>query len=479
MKSLLLLLFFPSVLWASIQMPYHPGSALKLGGGVDTDLPFDLKENCIQYAGVNWAHVDQGAMKLELKSGLVKTREDLFHSLKIDAKISAKAKFKIISGNASYEYKLAKSYQGLEDTLNYLVQAYYDFGLKELSDYSLKPAYQKLLDEGKYSEFKKRCGTHFAVASNQIVSVSMLLSAKNLNHTEIKDLSHHFTASVSATALSADAKANLARNYKLASSYGKTELKLDSIGGDPKVFNGFGNTTDITKALESLEKFLSGVRKETSAPVNFLLMPFENFGLPRVELDEALDAFLEKAYYRSLDLEERLAKISSELKAFSAFESRYNRELKIAQYQILRDLRDLDRLVQNCREFGDCNLEDLNFEGPILPFFTDSLQEHHLAAIRHGKRAQVVLSGKLIDMDLVANVSIERQFEDLSTGEQSWQSFDLARDVSTGRFVGVIDEVEFDSSRDLARFLSQARYIVKVTDLNHRTETYQLRITNN
>lgn len=480
MKKLFLLLpFITTNLFASIDVLHIPNSKLSLGGNVDMNFPFQKKERCLDAESMDWTQINDGALRLTLKSELVQSRQELMRNLNVDAKLSAKAKFEVLGGSAEYEHKLTKNFQGSNDSLNYLVQAYYDFGEKEARGLRLKPKFQQMVDEKRFDEFVAACGTHFVISTRQNVMVNMLITIKNLNSTEIKKVSNRFSASVQYGPISGDATASIASDFKFAQNYGQVDLTIDSIGGDPRVFNGFGNTRDIDRALILLEKFLGGVRKETSAPTRYTLLSFESFGLPSSYEDLEVGEFSEKAYFMALDIEEKLTRLESELLSFGDINSEALRRMRRAQSDLVYENRYLQSMVNKCIKEKLCDVESLNVLPIDVRWLNDHLVAHNMMASVSPKSVNTFMYGEIQDISLIKDISIERvengriSFRRSLLADESEFSFDH----EMRRFHLNLEQIFESDYPNISNEIRHIEYVVNIIDLLDRKETYLLKIT--
>lgn len=479
MKYLYLyLLFFVTNAFASIDVLHIPNSKLSLGGNADMNFPFQKKQRCLDIESLDWTQVDDGALRLRLKSELVHSREELMRSLNVDVKLSAKAKFEVLGGSAEYEHKMTKSFEGHKDSLNYLVQAYYDFGEKEARGLTLKAKFQQMLDEKRFDDFVAACGTHFVASTRQNVMVNMLITIKSLNSTEIKKVQNRFALSAQYGPISGDATASIASDFKYAQQFGQVNLTIDSIGGDPRVFNGFGNTRDIDKALASLEKFLGGVRKETSAPTRYTLLSFETFGLPAQYEQIDSGEFSEKAYFLALEIEEKLARLESELTGFGHVNVEAITRLRRAHNDLLHDNRRLQQLVNTCVQEKICNVGELNIFSVDVEWLSDHLVSHQVVSQVVPEFAETHFYGEVQDLAFVKNITIER-FENgravfFKSLADNFREFSF--DEKKRRFLISLERLEANGDDNFINNIRNIDYVVNVIDLLDRKETYLLRI---
>lgn len=450
--------------FGSLDILHTPGMKIGLGGNVNINFPFEKKERCLKPQKGLWTQVDQGALKLSWSSQSVSSHRDLDEKLNRNITLLAKAKFKLISFDGKYENSLTKNFKSTKDTLNYLVHAFYDYGQKEIEDVQLKERYQKLLDEGRFNEFIHRCGTHFVQSTHQQAAVSMLIKTESLNSTEMRKIVNSLSIGGSYGGISGSVTGKIDDYFNLVQKYGRTQISVESFGGEAASFNGFSS---LEPALESFTSFLKGMRKETSAPTRYTLIPFS--GLPEVDMTEIHEEFLKKAYYLSIEIDDELERAERLIRTYKGNQSKWLRHLYSVQEVLLKRQKLVSRLVKGCEISEKCSLDDLDL--PKLNTFltTDFVRKIDISKKESDGIVQIILEGQFLSRELISKVEVLRVNTNFEEVTLPVKLEDFAINFRDSRFIGVIDTYFNEADKVL-------EYRISVEDVNGFIENYILEI---
>lgn len=448
MFTIIALALMSNFLWAREYLFYTPGTTLSLGAGFDHQGPFQNKERCIDIKKVEWVHVDAGVIRAQLKSTLVKNRSELTDFLSLDIGLSAKAKFKLVDGSISIDHNMLKEFKNFSDSLNYMVEAKYDFGEKEIVELELKAIYQELLNQEKFEEFQARCGTHFVISTQQEIAARLLFSVEDLTTEDRKEMTFKLNSNVDAGPVGGSVRLQLVDKINEMNKRGRVKLTVDSFGGDARLFNQFASANDIEKAMAAMENFLGSASKETSIPSRFTLASYERFGLKIPRYDNFKESFFEKAYLLLLEIESRQNKLKTELSNWGRLNTEGVSNLHHSIFLTYKANQLVERAVKNCQsDVQYCE----EFYLPILPEMTllnDLLENlkitYHCYSLE--SPLQVVLEGefkfqKLIDIN---SVIVERDSVSLGSQQFNLKELPMAWSPDGKRFRGVIELLPAD-----------------------------------
>lgn len=483
-KTILLLSLLSLSALADITMYYSKDTPFRIGRSNDINFPIARKDNCLVEEAAVWSTVDQGVGSISYRSKFIKDRDELTENMSFDLKLSAKAKFKVISGSAKFDNKFSRDYTGFTDTLNYLIQAKYNYGEKELLNPTLKPKYQALIDSGNHTEFIKRCGTHFAIAARHGVEINVLMSIKNLSRNEKKNFTSKFNLSLNAGPnYSGTADSEFIKNYNQIKKSTETSLIIDTIGGPDQNFQGFGATNDLDGLLKAIKSYMAAIKKETAHPVEFVLVSMERFGLQMPTYDSDKDEFFVEAYKDALDLDLTLDRLQEEILRLRRLNTPFAEQsvtlLRIEQRKV-RGWRDqVTRLVNRCINNNFCSPRDLRSRDLDIAWPTEMVKSLTGSKLCYGEPqtdiVRFALEGELQHPALIKSVAVTRVTK--NSGEQvlggNYQNI-LNISKTRKRFIGVIEDLYIGQHDYLLEPEQDLKYVLKIKDTFDKQHEYEL-----
>ncbi len=452
------------MLLASTDILHTPGLKLGLGGNLNLNFPFQKKERCLQAQDGVWTQVNTGALYLNYDSSLVKSHRDLDSRLNIDVTLEAKAKFKVFSFDKKFESSIKHKYKSTKDSLSYLVNAHYDFGQKEIEEVVLKPRYQKLLDEGNYQEFIRRCGTHYVQSTHQKAMANLLITSDSLNKTEMNHVIASLNSGGSIGEVSGSYTAKADFFYQMVTKVSNTKVYVEANGGNSSAFNGFD---DYESAKTSFNGFLKTITRESSVPSRYTVLPIP--GLPPSEIFEIDEEFLSRAYYIAIEIDDELSRVKELLADYDHTQTKWMKDLREAQRVLTYRQKVLNQMVKDCEKKGICRKEDLSFRSLNFAATSDFLEKIEMYRDDDSEVVKVVIEGKLVDSALVKSLSVIRVVDGLEQVELESSLKDWSFDSRNFRFIGIADR--YVKSELEGKSVS---YMVKVRDVNDREEEYPI-----
>ena len=253
---------------------YSKEIPLELGKGFNIANPSEPKLPVFE--NTTGKYEDQ-AGEVEIYYKLIESSESFNKEFGADASLSARILFKKLSANFQVDDKYVSS--GDYQTL--VFKAKCDFGNKGLSNFTLLPAAQKLLDQGKYDDFIERYGTHFVQKTNTGVSIYVFVS---YNKSYLDD-DQTTEGSISGNGKIFGGEASINRAINRAKKDKQVHIEIYSSGpidGLPALSTILDNSEDpIATVKEAVSTYLKSFKRESSKTIGYYYSPFSLLGVPK------------------------------------------------------------------------------------------------------------------------------------------------------------------------------------------------------
>lgn len=290
---LISLAFLPLVTYSQVDVTiaYDPSINLHLGYCLDYDKIFESKQECFTKSEKEW--IDGGAVKTVVSTLFITSHKDLSSNFNLSFLSDIKASLSLADGlgaggSTSFNFSLNKYFRNISNSIYFVVKAETSHGRIKSKNLNLQPAFQKMLDDGDYSTFISRCGSHYVRFETRKSSVYAIISINNIE----KEIKNHIISKFSSSAnismdgfgsMNASTSLEIDNLLKEISKYGKVQIDYVAQGSDGiKSFSptiAASSSFDISTILKNLSTSLDGFDKEKSAPVEYVLASFKPFGL--------------------------------------------------------------------------------------------------------------------------------------------------------------------------------------------------------
>lgn len=289
-----------------ISITYDPTTNLYLGASVDYNSIFNSKQDCFTNSDKEW--IDGGAIQTEVSSLFISSYKDVSNDFKLSYHSDIKSTLNLSDvvsggGSISYDFTLNHYFKNISNSIYFVVKAETSHGRLKLKDYSLKTQFQKLLNDGDFSDFITKCGTHYVRFETRKSSVYAIVSISNIE----KEIKNHIISKYSASAnikangfgsVEAKTKLDIDNLFKEISKHGRVEIKYLAQGSEGiKSFSpviSSSSSLKISEILQNLSTTLADFDKDKSAPVDYRLASFQPYGLLNLTLKKDKITFLEK-----------------------------------------------------------------------------------------------------------------------------------------------------------------------------------------
>ncbi len=530
-KLILLYLLLNNTAFADIIFNYNAHSHLKVGAGIDIEVPHMGKRSCYENVERQWLDCNEACSpvsKVEIK--YINTFKELIKELKIDMSIQSSASFSAkisgFGGGADSNYKLTsnlRDYQKHQESRSLvIIKAYSDFGRQELKSYKLLPRFQNLLNENKFDEFRNECGTHFVHREKKKSMITGVIEIKNINSNIKRHLKTYFETEMKsnlsyAEVLSGNASSKFTSDIQAfleeANKMGSLEMSLTAHGGTGLTALGsvISNATsdDFKSLLSGMSSYVTSMSAATSPSESYYLIPYSTFesAAPTVKYGPKRFKWLNKLFDLDLQVQgriERLGDIAENTPEL--FETYYSSEQ--AYYKKIQAF--IESLATDCIKNNICEEKNLQLAEILWP--NDLLINNKLMETCHytdlysedgSKKIGKILSevslsvrGELpfltftnTDTLNVFYFDSKSQLHEVDNRQVSWVIKDINKDSS--KYFARIDHVKFDlknlglkkvkRTQKLINEISQSyketrknSYIIEAQDLNNFTQKFRV-----
>lgn len=379
---------YTSALGTLSKTAFNRDSKLAIGDTLDVLDPSLPKERCIDFKPEDVKPDTTGAIKTAISVKYLKNFSDFENDLKISwsAEAHASANFADIVGGSttlSNFGSFANYLRRQEDSAMIVIDASALHGRDFIAGWKLKDEFQKLIDAGNYSEFRRRCGTHFVRGWNRESGIDIRISLSNVNKEARTTIENTIAAAaegkIGIDDLSGSAKASmttsLADTLKLASKLGSYHADAEAIGGygietiSPLLSN-LSDNQQIDKVLDAIVDKAKDFSYGNSAPDEFILVPFPQLSADNVDFNADNYQKLGEIYKALVTIDQRLGLYESYESANNAI---WNKYFRVSSDAVKALRNTLVKQYTACRDTGECNVDiPAKLDGLILgDLFTD------------------------------------------------------------------------------------------------------------
>ncbi len=311
MKRIVISIFFAFILinvqgQEDVNIAYDPAGNLFLGSCIDYNLIFNSKQDCLESTTKEW--IDGGAVKTVVSTSFISSHQDISNNFKLSYHSDIKASLNLGDGfegggSVDYDFTLNHFFRNISNSIYFVVKAETSHGRLKLKNTKLKSEFQKLLDDGEFSDFTTKCGTHYVRFETRKSSVYAIISISNIEKEIKNQIISKYSASANVKAsgfgsVEGNTKVDIDNLFKEISKHGRVEINYLAHGSQGiKSFSPVVSSSSsykINEILKNLSTALNDFDKERSAPVEYRLASFKPFGLLDLDLQKEKMTFLEK-----------------------------------------------------------------------------------------------------------------------------------------------------------------------------------------
>lgn len=342
--------FCSSMLLAQTHYP-HPTSRLYLGSGFNPFDPEKAQLGCLEWDGINSSSLNR-LQRSSIEISGVSSMSELHSKIGFSAYFEGRLFFTKLAASVNYnsEYDFAQS------SLNWLVSLNMDYGTYSLNNPRLKKEFSHMSS----SEIRRRCGHEFVVEEKKGVQVFALLSVKNVEEKQKKELETKLSIISRGFFYDASFEASYKDFMSKARSLGEISIKIFAQGG--KGIREFDSLLrvdkfmDFSHILESFNGYIKSTSASDAVPLLYATSSLENFlegaSSPVFSLNENI---LSGLYYRYLEMQKISKKAKEALNQLSFNKAEYEKSFfTLEAYKI-----ELRERAQNC-------LDESKIQGCIL-----------------------------------------------------------------------------------------------------------------
>jgi hypothetical protein len=361
----------------TLRVPYASSSELMLGVGVDELDPDKARSVCLNFSNDDIISDVAGAVESRLKTSAAFRTSDFENDFKYDYSVVSSASAgidKVFSAKSSVSNagKYEMFLKNVSANFTIFVEAEADHGSDRIR-YSkgLLPEFQKMIDDGKFDEFRQKCGTHFVSSKRLISRITIIYNARQVSNSMKALIEQSMTAgfegSMTIKLLTAGAKTDISTKLSdiltLARANGGVETDIKTRGGVgvAGISAALNNITfkpdEIGAVYKALYEASRDLTRANASPEEFNLISYEIFGAPRPQMTEEAFDLLDKLF-------RRLVIIDASVAVYDGYE--VNRPIIFDKY--FRNVRDklmvarglIFDAYRTCRSGGDCVIPQLD-----------------------------------------------------------------------------------------------------------------------
>ena len=255
---------------------YFPKAPMSLGSGFSRLRPTQKFPPCLDTSP---SHVREASTlgAFQLNISLVRSRRDLYSLLHVDARLAART----LAANASVDTQFDKETSFESDDLIWVLEAYQEFGVRELLSVRANDDARQLLRTPQ--QLVARCGREYVQSERRAAQVAAVFSLHNLNESTKQTLQIHFSGGASWAGTQLDFSAGYKSFLLEASSKGRVDLRVYGFGG-----GGISKLSELVLKAENfasvqatLAKYIQEeVRPEKGYPISFNTGSFGSIANP-------------------------------------------------------------------------------------------------------------------------------------------------------------------------------------------------------
>lgn len=282
MKKIIFMMMLLSVQTFAQTISYSENSSLRLGAGVDMDHPDRSKANCVKSTDREWLDGNT-PVSTSFDLSMIETSSELERKMNFDVQLNAAGTIKAVNFDTQNSYRVIHKFLENKNSLNFALTAEFSYGRKGLTEESLKPEYQTLLDNGRWQEVLRRCGTHFVSEEIHRSKVVVLIHVKNSRTEDIKEqiLDLKNKLKVPKLNFGGDLNVQYKEFIRKLDKIGSVEVKVVSVGGQGADALGvFANeiaVDDLQSIKNAAEKYFRSFTIENSPVFAYVVKPLDIF----------------------------------------------------------------------------------------------------------------------------------------------------------------------------------------------------------
>ncbi|MCX4175641.1 MULTISPECIES: hypothetical protein [Paraburkholderia] len=353
----------------TLSVPWSHSSPTTIGSGIDVDLINQQRFSCLNFVDTDLKWLDSdGAVSTSASIELVSDYKSLARTLGLEVDYKSKADVSIAALKAGGSLDLHLKYDSFAKdesrTAAIVIKAASDYGRRGLRNYPLKADLAELITEGKFDEFRQRCGTHTVVAEHRDALVAIVITLSDITSSSKQAFEGMYKTSVSGSgtinAATVSGNADFSTRWnsliEAAARMGTLKVSFESRGGagisDATKLAITSDPTKIDQILAAISTIGASFTKENSAPVEYLLISNTAFGVKNKLSDTSkLDA-LNTYYLRLSRLDYALDKIDGYKSSFPDIYKNYYSKYLIS----LRSQRtELVNGIEACAIYDKCD----------------------------------------------------------------------------------------------------------------------------
>lgn len=281
-KIILIMMMLLSAKAHSQTIAYSEGNSLRLGAGVDMDHPYKSKANCVQSSDREWLDGNT-PISTSFDLSMIETSSELEKKMNFDIQLNAAGTIKAVNFDSQNSYRTIHRFLENKNSLNFALTAEFSYGRKGLSEESLKPEFQELLDKGQWQAVFKRCGTHFVSEEIHRSKVVVLIHVKNSRTEDVKEkiLDLKNKLKVPKLNFGADLNVQYKEFIRKLDKIGSVEIKVVSVGGQgTDALATFANeiaVDDLQSIKNAAAKYFRSFTIENSPIFAYVVKPLDIF----------------------------------------------------------------------------------------------------------------------------------------------------------------------------------------------------------
>jgi hypothetical protein len=340
----------------SYDMPFNPDRVQALGVGFDA---IDMEDRFVKCIKSEQVEIDRTPnLGTKLSSSFVGSNKEILKQLDIGVTSSMDMNFaELFSGSASFSAHYNKYFNLKEDEAAFTLVLSQDYGRQGILSSEILPKYQKLLDEGKFSEFRSQCGTHYYTLLSKRSYVMALVRMKGLSTETKSDLALRYSSSLSIPSIDMSGKLGIdyVKMVKEVEQLTNISIEFYSIGGEgvSKLSSVIANSTNnnISQMVKSISLYAESMSSSNSAPAKFKVAMYAGFPNESLNL-----SYREKRKLKKIlkNTENNIIAIDKLEQDQGIIESHYSSYL--IEY-LLRQNESHKKMVDKCFTEGICNIE--------------------------------------------------------------------------------------------------------------------------
>lgn len=203
---------------------YHPAASMRLGKGIDPAKPNLPKWLCLDYSKTT---EDHGTKELKYESFLVSDSNALKASLLMDTSVEAS----VLAYKGKGSFSLSSEVEVNKNSMNVVIRAHAFYRDLSIDNWTVKPRFQKLLDDGKIKEFTAHCGSRIVSTVKEGVVMAVMISVDNLSDSEKLKWRSEVEASGGFGPLSGSAKSLFEATFSRHAEHNEVRFSVYAQGG--------------------------------------------------------------------------------------------------------------------------------------------------------------------------------------------------------------------------------------------------------